>query len=399
VIGSGNDSHDSYHDDPVEPISPKRKKTSILAALVLFAVGGFYLQSTLAANLSINSGSRVEFGQATSQAVACSGEHLLTLTLGSSFTNGSPGAHYLNSVTVSEIPESCYGVDFIIRAYDDTSNIALALFHSTSTAAVINDNGGNFEAGTGSIGMTVESSAGTFTATFTTPVAQSSNVFKLTIQSGVHTPLYSVGNTGPGGGFVYYVDTAGFKCGAAFISTGSPTGGLCHYLEVAPNGWNTGSDTKTVWATGTASAGNAIADISTITNENPVYNNALGIGIGYKNSSAIVIQNNAGTTYAAGAARAYTGGSQSDWYLPSSAELNLLCQWDRGVAPSVTTACTGGDINSAIYGAGLVGIKTDGYWSSSEHMASMAWSSSFYNGTQNVAYKHLSNYVRPIRAF
>jgi len=60
-----------------------------------------------------------------------------------------------------------------------------------------------------------------------------------------------------------------------------------------------------------------------ITNDSLAYNNASGIGLGYKNSLAIVAQGN-DTTTAAGAARAYSGGSQSDWYLPSTAELNLL---------------------------------------------------------------------------
>ena len=46
-----------------------------------------------------------------------------------------------------------------------------------------------------------------------------------------------VGDIGPGGGTIYYYEAAGFKCGNSFSITGSPTGGLCHYLEVAPNGW------------------------------------------------------------------------------------------------------------------------------------------------------------------
>jgi len=233
-------------------------------------------------------------------------------------------------------------------------------------------------------------SAGAFTATFTTPVAQSSSVFKLTIQSGAHIRPYFVGNPGPGGGLIYYVDEAGFSCGATYVSTGSPTGGLCHYLEVAPSGWNTGSDPGKIWA-------NSNTDLS-ITNEASVYNNILAVGLGYQNSITIVDAGN-NTTSAAGAARAYTGGSKSDWYLPTATELNLLCQWARGVSPSVTTACSGGTLNSDAYGADLAGFATEYYWSSSEISGGRVWWQYFNGGEQGQGDRDELLRVRPIRAF
>ncbi len=45
---------------------------------------------------------------------------------------------------------------------------------------------------------------------------------------------------------------------------------------------------------------------------------------GAANTAAIVTQLGAGNTYAAGLCDIYTGGSQTDWYLPASWELNLL---------------------------------------------------------------------------
>jgi hypothetical protein len=126
------------------------------------------------------------------------------------------------------------------------------------------------------------------------------------------------------------------------------------------------------------------------------YNNASGIGLGYKNSLAIVAQGN-DTTTAAGAARAYSGGSQSDWYLPTTAELNLLCQWARNVAQSVTTPCTGGNLNT---GTGLGGgFSTDLYWSSSENGDPFAWGQRFDSGSQYPSTKYYPYYVRPVRAF
>ena len=400
---SENDFNDFYHDDPAPQIAKNKLPSKFIAAGALILGSILFFQSTFAGNISLNSGSGVEFGQGVSQTVACSGDTNLTLTPRSSFTNGSPGAHYLQSVTVSNIPSSCYGVDFTISAYNDSSGTPLALFETSTTSAVIYNNAGTFSRGTGSTGMTVASSSGTFTATFTTPVAQSSNVFKLTIQSGLHTPFYLVGDLGPGGGFVYYVNDTGFSCGATYSATGSPTGGKCKYLEVAPNGWNTGSDPTKQWATGTSASGNATLDVSGITNNSSAYNNLLGVGLGYQNSLAIVTQNGlynaSSNNYAAGAARAYAGGSKSDWYLPTTAELNLLCQWAKGIAPSVTTACTGGSLPSATYGAGTAGFVADGYWSSSENNANYAWYQDFNGGAQSSSDKLYATYVRPVRAF
>ena len=203
---------------------------------------------------------------------------------------------------------------------------------------------------------------------------------------------YSVGDTGPGGGIVYYVSASNFT------STGSTCDTACKYLEVAPSSWNAGGDPNKPWAV----AAYQSTDIS-IANNRSAYNNALGVGLGYANSSAIVTQNNtynaSTNNYAAGAARAYTGGSKTDWYLPTTAELNLLCQWNRGVTPNVATVCSGGSRNSATYGASSAGFSSGNYWSSSEADDDDAWYQSFFDGSQFDFRKSLTNFVRPVRAF
>jgi len=118
-------SDDFYHDDPIEEIPRSKLRSQLLTTGAVILGSIFFFQSTFAGNISLNSGSGVEFGQSVSQAVACSGDTNLTLTPRSSFTNGSPGAHYLQSVTVSNIPSSCYGVDFTISAYNDSSGTPL----------------------------------------------------------------------------------------------------------------------------------------------------------------------------------------------------------------------------------------------------------------------------------
>jgi len=221
----------------------------------------------------------------------------------------------------------------------------------------------------------------------TTTVAPNTTTTTTTTTTTLAPVGYQVGQTGPGGGTVFYKHASGtFACGATLNQN-------CTYLEVAPNTWSGGSaDPSKVWAVSTYQQG----DVPSITNETSAYNNASGIGLGYKNSLAIVAQGN-DTTTAAGAARAYGGGSQSDWYLPTTAELNLLCQWARNVAQSVTTACTGGTLNT---GTGLgAGFSTGYYWSSSEYADSRAWAQYFDVGSQNPNLKNTTSYVRPVRAF
>jgi len=137
----------------------------------------------------------------------------------------------------------------------------------------------------------------------TTPayVAPSSSSVTVTAVTCANGGTCEVGDRGPGGGLIYYVDNVtGFSCGATYVTTGSPTGGLCHYLEVAPSGWNTGSDPQKTWAMPAYQS----IDVSGVSNESSANNSISGVGLGYKNSVAIVSQGNDDTT-AAGAARAY----------------------------------------------------------------------------------------------
>jgi hypothetical protein len=199
---------------------------------------------------------------------------------------------------------------------------------------------------------------------------------------------YSIGDTGPGGGIIYYYLSAGFNCGSTFTATGSPTGGLCHYLEVAPSGWNTGSDPAEDWAVDAYKN----SDVPGITNDASENNRSAAIGLGYKNSLAIVIQGNDNTS-AAGVARAFNGGALSDWYLPTTAELNQLCKWARAVAwTSDATVCTGGALTNG-------GFEGDSYWSSSGNDSDFAWTQAFDMGFQDYDFKYFSRHVRPIRAF
>jgi hypothetical protein len=175
-----------------------------------------------------------------------------------------------------------------------------------------------------------------------------------------------VGDTGPGGGTVFYVHSGGgtFSCGVALVST-------CRYLEVAP------ADIAGThaWCSNTSSLLNA-----TYT----------AIGAGMENTTTA---DPMCTTDAIQQAADYTNNGRSDWYLPSKDELNELCKYAR----TQTTGTTSTPCVSS--GTLRTGFTAGDYWSSSEILGNIAWQQYFVDGSRSSATKTNSYQVRPIRAF
>jgi len=397
-------SDDFYHDDPGEQETTRKFPSKILSSISLMVASLLYFQTTFAGNITLTSGSGIEFGQGFTQTVACSGSNTLTITPNSTFANasGAGGTHNFSSVTVSGIPVSCDGSQFQINAYGNSNQSPLALYNSTTTDIIVADIGNTFKLDTRALGITLTTnSASSFTLTFDSPVATSSSVFKLTIQSGANAIQtgYQLGDTGPGGGKIFYYSAAGFNCGTTYSATGSPSGGKCNYLEVAPSVWSGGADPFKYWEPNDTSF--RTTTVASIPTETTVNNSSGAIGLGYKYTLAIFGQSS-DTSTAAGAIRAYapvvSGTTYSDWYLPTSAELNLMCQWQRGVTQNVTTACSGGTLNS---GTGASGFIATTYWTSSQFNIDCAWAQNFGTGVQNIlnTWKNNEGKVRPIRAF
>lgn len=389
---------ESYHDDP-QFEEPRSLKTLTKKRLVigLAIVSGFFLQTTFAGNINLSSTGAQEFGQGVQQTTACSGNTTLTVTPNVGLVNASgAGTFYLNSVTVSNIPVQCYGVDFSISAFNGSSNTPLSIFNSTSKTAVVYNNAGNFEVGVGGTGSTVASSASSFTVNFTNPVALASSVYRVTIQSGKHTlscldgGICVVGDFGPGGGRVFYVASgSGFACGATMSDR-------CNYLEVSPPALGLASfDNDVTFTTARTWAQSSNHSTSVPTMSDSV--TATAIGRGYNNTLAIVAQGNSNpATSAAALARSYSGGGKNDWHLPSKLEMQELCNW------SINSACfpSGRTMNSGVGAAGFV--DNGFYWTSSQLTATAASGPRFGQGgfqsTQDRTKSELA-LVRPIRAF
>lgn len=390
---SENDFNDFYHDDPTPQIAKNKLPSKFIATGALILGSILFFQGTFAGNVSLNSDTGIEFGQGITQAVACSGSTNLSLKAYSSFANATQtGTHYLEKITVSNIPTGCRGADFTIRAYGESSSTPLSIFNTNSKTATIqtidtpgtlNDSGIAW-AGADGISVSASTTGDAFTVTFTTPVAPSSEVAKITLES--NKPYY-YGGPGGGGGTVFYVSTTGFNCGTTITAR-------CKYLEAAPALWNAGgAEPLRIWAQQTpidyrfVSVPNATSQV---------------IGGGYSNTRAVVLQGNTDSAFSAAVlANSHSvivrGAVVDDWYLPSKDELEQMCRWVSGLSDA--TPCTaGGTINTGPGARGF--MDANDYWSSTQAgTASKAYEQNFTSGASLTGGKDWPQYVRPIRAF
>jgi hypothetical protein len=223
-----------------------------------------------------------------------------------------------------------------------------------------------FSTSTGQLSGTPTStqSSTAYTITATNASGSATRTFTLTVTAIV----YTVGQTGPGGGKIFYVASTPFACGPTLATA-------CTYLEAARSDWNTGKDPNLSWATNSNNN-----QTTTVPAPGAIQT---AIGTGYQNSKAIVAQTgNVAASSAAALADSYTstgtGGTYDDWYLPSKDELNQLY------------------LNRAAVG----GFVASNYWSSSEDSANSAWRQSFSTGDQFSNDKYYDSFrVRPVRAF
>jgi hypothetical protein len=367
--------------------STKKPFKLFLGAGVL--VGALTLGSTFAANINLNGGGNVEFGQGVATTTACD-EDGITVTPFSTFINEpGAGAHKLTTIRISGIDStSCDGKTFRIKAYGDGPD-PLELFKWEDGQTICNADtceivyterdrydfvditrtGGDYiwtSEGSDDDDV-IDRTSTAFTMDFVsasvevrrTPLALAGDVKKITVETFDASEAeggYALGDTGPGGGVIFYVANEPFVCGYQLNET-------CQYLEVAPYGWyDNGPDPSRTWS----------AEANWATSVEGAGGTA--IGTGYANSVAISSQgDNIASNSAAVLAREHSGGNQVDWYLPSRGELDQLHVYNQ-----------------------FAGVG--GYWSSSQVGGSEAWDQG-QNGFQGEAQKSSQTPVRPIRAF
>jgi hypothetical protein len=112
-----------------------RTSKFIFGAVILLALP--VIGTTLAASISINSGSSVQFGQGVIQATAC--DESITVTANTSFTNASgAGSFNVDTITLSGIADACSAKTFTVRAYDTTTATPLTVNSGgTPTTALV----------------------------------------------------------------------------------------------------------------------------------------------------------------------------------------------------------------------------------------------------------------------
>ena len=166
---------------------------------------------------------------------------------------------------------------------------------------------------------------------------------------------YALGDSGPGGGVVFYVSDTSFPCGTDLSSR-------CHHLEAA----GVAGEALRAWA-----------EPAHVDSETP---DALrtAIGAGWANTIAIIEQGNTDPNLSAAAyADAYEQNRYDDWYLPSKDEIFELYEQHYLVDASVQA----------------------NYWTSSGYDFNTVWNQSFVEGPQHRRLKFDQVTVRPIRAF
>ncbi len=177
--------------------TPRRKKNNNLKSLAGLATVAAIavLGSTLAANLSLNSGGAIEFGQGVSVTSACDSDGI-TVTPSVQFVNAaSAGTFYLSTIALTNIDltdtTKCVGKTFTLNAYNDSDATPLQLATSSGgstpiTSATFSNSSGSTFVGTTGISVTGSGNGGatgTITLGFGTPSSTSGAVYKITLQS------------------------------------------------------------------------------------------------------------------------------------------------------------------------------------------------------------------------
>ena len=201
-------------------------------------------------------------------------------------------------------------------------------------------------------------------------------VFGACGETGGDDTTYELGQTGPGGGIIFYRNLSGFT-----VHMLNPSDNYtAYYLEAAPEDLSGVGDTpissgRYLWTI------NDFYDLVPGLSETDVDETDWAIGRGRKNTALILDSIDNPATNAPAAYYCYNYDISNDWFLPSLNELKMLYQ--NKDAAGITV------LDSSM-----------NHWSSSQSALYTAWCLTFSDGSDISAHaKDNSFLVRPIRAF
>jgi len=187
-----------FENAPAPRKAPKKSNLKSLAGLATVAAVAV-LGSTLAANISLGTGSTLEFGQGVQVTAAC--DSSITLTPKVNFVNGANPVFMLSTIGFADLDSrqlastltnggtGCATRTLTLNAYGDTSATPLQIATVSSSAVSVATIGITTSAITTSAGFVVagtqniNSATTSFDLGITTPSATSGAVYKLTLQS------------------------------------------------------------------------------------------------------------------------------------------------------------------------------------------------------------------------
>ena len=202
---------------------------------------------------------------------------------------------------------------------------------------------------------------------------------------------YSVGSTGPAGGYIFY--DAGSVQTSYYMDGSTKKSYTWRFLEAAPADALTSTVIFGHYRTSSSDSNTTVQsdlDTSITNNDHTTYNGNAAVGQGRMNTSLLVnamgttaYSSSSGTdttaTYAAKLCDDYSVNGFDDWFLPSFEELRYMYE--------------------NLYSKNL-GSLSSTYWSSSECTATHAWLYNFSNvNAGSYFFRNLKIFVRAVRAF
>jgi len=178
------------------PTSKSRKSLKFILG-VCATITTVILGTTFAANINLNTGHPIEFGQGIAQTTACTGNDYLMVTANAGYVNGVGSKDFkLTSFSLTHIPNSCWEKSLLFQVYGTFGSVSTINSSDTSVSATYE--GTNSYSGSGTIsnatGENIPGSYGTLTLAIADPVALTTDISRLVVQSSNNGSNLILGN-------------------------------------------------------------------------------------------------------------------------------------------------------------------------------------------------------------